>query len=153
MSTALRPAPRPPADAGPAPPTRPAPPGAHAPSGVRRRRAWARAGLGFAACTAIGFAFAYCDRAAVFLNGRRVFDGTLPLSEGGDSPRMAARDTLALDLRAGPNELVVVSTGMSYAFGEANGGWGFAARLVPAGAERAVRTPSATRPAATSGSR
>jgi hypothetical protein len=98
-------------------------------------------------------AFAYCDRAAVFLNGRRVFDGTLPLSQGGDSPRIAARDTLALDLRAGPNELVVVSTGMSYAFGEANGGWGFAARLVPDGAGRAARTSRATRPAATSGSR
>ncbi len=98
-------------------------------------------------------AFAYCDRAAVFVNGRRVFDGTLPLSEGGDNPRMAARDTLALVLREGPNELVVVTTGMSYAFGGANGGWGFAARLVPAGAGGGARTSRAARPTAPAGSR
>jgi hypothetical protein len=98
-------------------------------------------------------AFAYCDRAAVFLNGRRVFAGTLPLSQGGDSPRMAPRDTVPLDLRAGPNELVVVTTGMTYAFGDANGGWGFAARLVPDAADGAVRTSGAPRPARAGGAR
>ncbi len=93
-------------------------------------------------------AFAYCDRAAVFLNGRRVFEGTLPFLRGTDIPRLAARDTLALDLRAGPNELLVVSTGTSYTNGEGDGGWGLAARLVPDGPEGAAATPRVTRPAA-----
>ncbi len=98
-------------------------------------------------------AFAYCDRAAVFLNGRRVFGGTLPFSQGGDIPRLAARDTLALDLRAGPNELLVVSTGTTYTFRDADGGWGFAARLVPDGARRAARAPQAARASSSAGSR
>jgi hypothetical protein len=97
-------------------------------------------------------AFAYCDRAAVFLNGRRPFSGTLPLSQGGDSPRLAARDTLALDLRAGPNELLVVGMGMVYMAREANGGWGFAARLVP-DASAGARTSRTPRPAPPSGAR
>ncbi|GJG89354.1 hypothetical protein tb265_45350 [Gemmatimonadetes bacterium T265] len=74
-------------------------------------------------------AFGYCDRAAVFLNGQRVFAGTLPLRRGGDFPRMLARDTVPLPLRAGRNDLVVVTTGNTY--GDRNGGWGFVARLVP----------------------
>jgi hypothetical protein len=44
---------------------------------------------------------------------------------------MAMSDTLSLDLRAGANELLVVTTGNVY--GD-NGGWGFAARLVRGGA-------------------
>ncbi len=64
MPTALRPAPRPSAGAGPAPPAPAAPPGARAPSAANRRRAWARAGAGFAACTAVGLAFALLWRAA-----------------------------------------------------------------------------------------
>jgi hypothetical protein len=84
-------------------------------------------------------AFAYCDRAAVFLDGRRVFVGTLPLVVAGDNPRMAARDSVRLDLRAGSNELLVVTTGQTYTFGEPNGGWGFAARLLPEGAGRTSR--------------
>jgi hypothetical protein len=93
-------------------------------------------------------AFAYCDRAAVFLNGRRVFEGTLPFLRGTDIPRLAARDTLALDLRAGPNELLVVSTGTSYTNGEGDGGWGLSARLVPDGATGAARPVRATRESA-----
>ena len=95
-------------------------------------------------------AFAYCDRAALFLNGRRVFVGTLPLSLADDNPRIAARDTIQLDLRAGTNELLVVTTGQTYTFGEPNGGWGFAARLLPEGA---VRTSRASRPAVPTGAR
>jgi hypothetical protein len=91
-------------------------------------------------------AFAYCDRAAVFLNGRRVFVGTLPLTLAGDNPRMAARDTVRLDMRAGPNELLVVTTGQTYTFGEPNGGWGFAARLLPEGAARPSRAGPAALP-------
>ena len=92
-------------------------------------------------------AFAYCDRAAVFLNGRRVFSGRLPMSRGREiMPRLAARDTVALDLRAGANELVVVSTGETFHFGHGgDGGWGFAARLVPDGSDGAGRTSEATR--------
>jgi hypothetical protein len=79
-----------------------------------------------------------------------VFVGTLPLSVAGDNPRMAARDTVQLDLRGGPNELLVVTTGQTYTFGEPNGGWGFAARLLPEGA---VRTSRASRPAVPTGAR
>ncbi len=93
-------------------------------------------------------AFAYCDRAAEFLNGRRVFEGTLPFLRGTDIPRLAARDTLVLDLRAGPNELLVVSTGTSYTNGEGDGGWGLSARLVPDGAKGAARPVRATRESA-----
>jgi hypothetical protein len=91
-------------------------------------------------------AFAYCDHAAVFLNGSRVFVGTLPLTLAGNNPRMAARDTVRLDLRAGSNELLVVTTGQTYTFGEPNGGWGFAARLLPEGAARPSRAVPAAPP-------
>lgn len=90
-------------------------------------------------------AFAYCDRAAVFLNGRRVYEGTLPFLRGTDIPRLAARDTLTLDFRAGRNELLVVSTGTSYTNGEGDGGWGFTARLVPDGAQGTAQPVRATR--------
>jgi hypothetical protein len=98
-------------------------------------------------------AFAYCDRAAVFINGRRVFAGTLPMTQGGDMPRLAARDTVALDLRAGANELLVVTTGQTYSYGGGNGGWGFAARVVPDGAARPVGASRATRPGRPAASR
>jgi hypothetical protein len=65
---------------------------------------------------------------------------------------LAARDTLALDLRAGPNELLVVGMGMVYMAREANGGWGFAARLVP-DASAGARTSRTPRPAPPSGAR
>ena len=72
-------------------------------------------------------AFGFCDRAVVYLNGRQLFSGSLPSKRNGDFVRMAMSDTLSLDLRAGANELLVVTTGNAY--GD-NGGWGFAARLV-----------------------
>ena len=54
-----------------------------------------------------------------------------PFKRNGDFVRMAMSDTLSLDLRAGANELLVVTTGNT--FGERNGGWGFAARFVGVG--------------------
>jgi len=73
-------------------------------------------------------AFGFCDRAVVYLNDRQIFSGSLPFKRNGDFVRMATSDTLSLDLRAGANELLVVTTGNT--FGERNGGWGFAARFV-----------------------
>jgi hypothetical protein len=76
-------------------------------------------------------AFGFYDRAVVYLNSRQIFSGSLPSKRNGDFVRMAMSDTLSLDLRAGANELLVVTTGNVY--GD-NGGWGFAARLVRGGA-------------------
>jgi len=73
-------------------------------------------------------AFGFCDRAVVYLNDRPIFSGSLPFKRNGDFVRMAMSDTLSLDLRAGANELLVVTTGNTY--GDSNGGWGFAARFV-----------------------
>lgn len=73
-------------------------------------------------------AFGFCDHAVVYLNDRPIFSGSLPIKRNGDFVRMAMSDTLPLDLRAGANELLVVTTGNTY--GDSNGGWGFAARLV-----------------------
>jgi hypothetical protein len=72
-------------------------------------------------------AFGFCDRAVVYLNDRPIFSGSLPIKRNGDFVRMAMRDTLSLELRAGANELLVVTTGNTY---DSDGGWGFAARLV-----------------------
>jgi hypothetical protein len=82
---------------------------------------------------------AFCDRVAVYLNRRRVFVGTLPLLVEGDNPRIALRDTIPVQLSAGRNELLIVSTGQTYLFGEGNGGWGFAAHLLPGDPSRARR--------------
>ena len=73
-------------------------------------------------------ALGFCDRVVVYLNDRPIFSGSLPFKRNGDVVRMAMSDTLSLDLRAGANELLVVTTGNTY--GDRNGGWGFAARLV-----------------------
>jgi hypothetical protein len=73
-------------------------------------------------------AFGFCDRAVVYLNDRQIFSGSLPFKRNGDFVRMTMSDTLPLELRAGANELLVVTTGNTY--GDSNGGWGFAARLV-----------------------
>jgi hypothetical protein len=72
--------------------------------------------------------FGFCDRAVVYLNDRQIFSGSLPFKRNGDFVRMTMSDTLSLDLRAGANVLLVVTTGNTY--GDSNGGWGFAARLV-----------------------
>jgi len=76
-------------------------------------------------------ALGFCDRAVVYLNDRQIFSGSLPPKRNGDFVRLAMNDTLSLDLRAGANELLVVTTGNAY--GD-NGGWGFVARLVQDGA-------------------
>jgi hypothetical protein len=72
-------------------------------------------------------AFGFCDRAVVYLNDRQIFSGSLPIKRNGDFVRMAMSDTLPLELHAGANELLVVTTGNTY---DGDGGWGFAARLV-----------------------
>jgi hypothetical protein len=76
--------------------------------------------------------FAYSDRVHVFVNGRPVFAGDSTFQSRDPSFLGIAAlgpDAIYVDLRPGPNEIVL-------AVSEKFGGWGFAARLEPVGPER-----------------
>jgi hypothetical protein len=76
--------------------------------------------------------FAYSDRVHIFLNGRLVFAGDSAFQARDPSFLGVASlgpDAIYMDLRPGPNEIVL-------AVSEKFGGWGFAARLEPLGTER-----------------
>ena len=75
--------------------------------------------------------FAYSDRVHVFVNGRLVFAGDSTFQSRDPSFLGVAAlgpDAIYVDLRPGPNEIVL-------AVSEKFGGWGFAARLEPLGAD------------------
>ena len=76
--------------------------------------------------------FAYSDRVHVFVNGRLLFAGDSVFQSRDPSFLGIASlgpDAIYVDLRPGPNEIVL-------AVSEKFGGWGFAARLEPLGPER-----------------
>jgi hypothetical protein len=71
--------------------------------------------------------FAYSDRVHVFVNGRLLFAGDSGFQSRDPSFLGVAAlgpDAIYVDLRPGPNEIVL-------AVSEKFGGWGFAARLEP----------------------
>jgi len=71
--------------------------------------------------------FAYSDRVRIFVNGRPVFAGDSTFQSRDPSFLGIASlgpDAIYVDLRPGPNEIVL-------AVSEKFGGWGFAARLEP----------------------
>ncbi len=73
--------------------------------------------------------FAYSDRVHIFVNGRRLFAGDSAFQARDPSSLGIASlgpDAIYVDLRPGPNEIVL-------AVSEKFGGWGFAARLEPLG--------------------
>ena len=75
--------------------------------------------------------FAYSDRVHVFVNGRLLFAGDSAFQSRDPSFLGIASlgpDAIYVDLRPGPNEIVL-------AVSEKFGGWGFAARLEPLGPE------------------
>jgi len=76
--------------------------------------------------------FAYSDRVHIFVNGRLVFAGDSTFQSRDPSFLGVASlgpDAIYLDLRPGPNEIVL-------AVSEKFGGWGFAARLEPVDPEQ-----------------
>ena len=71
--------------------------------------------------------FAYSDRVHIFVNGRLLFAGDSAFQSRDPSFLGVASlgpDAIYVDLRPGPNEIVL-------AVSEKFGGWGFAARLEP----------------------
>src|SRR5262249_35819070 len=102
--------------------------------------------------------FAYSDRVHVFLNGRPLFAGDSVFQArdpGFLGVASLGPDAIYVDLRPGPNEIVL-------AVSEKFGGWGFAARLEPLEADATgetrgqatrVRTPRAASGERPAGSR
>jgi len=76
--------------------------------------------------------FAYSDRVHIFVNGRLLFAGDSAFQArdpGFLGVASLGPDAVYVDLRPGPNEIVL-------AVSEKFGGWGFAARLEPLGPEQ-----------------
>jgi hypothetical protein len=81
--------------------------------------------------------FAYSDRVHVFVNGRLLFAGDSAFQARDPSFLGIASlgpDAIYVELRPGPNEIVLVVS-------EKFGGWGFAARLEPFGPEHEPERP------------
>ncbi|MEP6763204.1 MAG: hypothetical protein ABJB66_02780 [Gemmatimonadaceae bacterium] len=79
-----------------------------------------------------GLQFNYSDGISVFLNGKRVFDGTRPYASADLGRIMGTDSSVELPLKRGANKLVLAVTDHAW-------GWGFRARLVDAaGATTAV---------------
>jgi hypothetical protein len=71
---------------------------------------------------AVEMVFGYCDISTVYLNGKLVFSGFIPLKGEKDYYRASMNNKILLNLEPGKNELLVVTAAIFHQ--NTNGGWG-----------------------------